>query len=253
VGGQWIAVGCGRFGKQSFRHAESPHASGKGMPRGCRQPCTCIGFLLTESRLRVFLISLSADAKYEELLRSGSRSPISPHRMQSSRGSSTPAAAREIGSRESETSTNAQAFCRSVACARKEKARLVRPDDAGPHNSTRDPRGNPPPRTASSSVTPLGWSSTSERLWNPSRPRPTKASYLACFREGAIIAYWSSLFIRLCKFSSSTGKLSRDGEQGGNSQASRPEHLVKHAQSQVLTSQSVCERIQPLRAFLLEI
>ncbi len=48
--------------------------------------------------------------------------------------------------------------------ASKEKAKLVRPDEAGPHNSTRDPRGNPPPRTASSSVTPLGWSSTATRF-----------------------------------------------------------------------------------------
>jgi len=131
--------------------------------RGCRQPCTCTGFLPAESGLRVFLISLSAGAKYEELLRSGSRPPISPHRIHSSRGNSTPAAAREIGSRQSETSTNAQASCRSVACASKEKARLVRPDEAGPHNSTRDPRGNPPPSTASSSAIPLGWSSTSTR------------------------------------------------------------------------------------------
>src|SRR2546430_130794 len=35
--------------------------------RGCRQPCTCIGFLLAESRLRAFLLSLSAGAKYEDL------------------------------------------------------------------------------------------------------------------------------------------------------------------------------------------
>ena len=47
--------------------------------------------------------------------------------------------------------------------ASKEKAKLVRPDEAGPHNSTRDPRGKPPSRTASSSMTPLGWSSTSTR------------------------------------------------------------------------------------------
>src|SRR5262249_61501119 len=106
---------------------------------------TCTGFLLAESRPPVFLISLSAGAKYEELLKFGSRSPISPHRIQSSRGNSTPAAAREIGSRESETSTNAQASCRSVACASKEQARLVRPDAAGPHNATRDPRGQPTP------------------------------------------------------------------------------------------------------------
>jgi len=129
--------------------------------RGCRQPCICVGFLFAESRLQVFLTSLSAGAKYEDLLRSGSRSP--PHRIQSSRGSSTPAAARELGSRESETSTNAHASRRSVACASKEKARLVRPEEAGPHNSTSDPRGKPPARTESSSAIPLGWSSTSTR------------------------------------------------------------------------------------------
>src|SRR5260370_20463780 len=123
--------------------------------RGCRQPCTDIGFLLGESRPRVLLTSLSAVAKYEDALRSGPPSLVSPHRVHTSRGSSTPAAARETGSSESETSTNAHASCRSVACASSENARLVRPDEAGPHNSTRDPRGKPPPSTASSSVTPL--------------------------------------------------------------------------------------------------
>src|SRR6266851_3577731 len=38
--------------------------------RGCRQPCTGIGFLLAELRLRVFLISLSAGPKYEDVLTS---------------------------------------------------------------------------------------------------------------------------------------------------------------------------------------
>jgi hypothetical protein len=151
--------------------------------RGCRQPCTCTGFLLAESRLRGFPVSFSAGTKYEELLRSRSLFPVSPHRIQSSRGSSTPAAAREIGSRESETSTNAHASCRSVAWASKEKARLVRPDDAGPHNSTKDPRGKPPPSAASSSAIPLGWSSTSTRCRNPSSPRPMRAvSSFPCFR-----------------------------------------------------------------------
>src|SRR5260370_5925146 len=123
--------------------------------RGCRQPCTDIGFLLGESRPRVLLTSLSAVVKYEDALRSGPPSPVSPHRIQSSRGSSTPAAARETGSRESETSTNAHASCSSVACASNENARLVRPEEAGPHNSTRAPPGKPPPSTASSSETPL--------------------------------------------------------------------------------------------------
>ncbi len=158
----WIRVGSANavcFPTRPGMALSTPRISS----RGCRQPCTCTGFLLAEPRLRVFLISFSAGAKYEELLRSGSRSAISPHRIQSSRGSSTPAAAREIGSRESETSTNAHACCRSVTCASKEKAKLVRPDDAGPHNSTRDPRGNPPWSKASSSVIPLRWSSTSAR------------------------------------------------------------------------------------------
>ncbi len=163
--------------------------------RGCRQPCICIDFLLAASRLRALPISLPAEAKYEELSRSGCWSPICPHRIQSSRGSSTPAAASEIGSRESETSTNTHASCRSVACASKEKARLVRPEEAGPHNSTRDPRGKPPPSTSSSSATPLGWSSTTERFWNPSRPRPTKASYLPGFREGVIIGVFCIRFL----------------------------------------------------------
>ena len=158
----WIRVDCANvvcFPTRPGMALSTPRINS----RGCRQPCTCSGFLLAESRTRVFLISLSAGIMYEELLSSGSRSPISPHRIQSNRGSSTPAAAREIGSRESETSTNAHVSCRSVAWASKEKARLVRPDDAGPHNSTRDPRGNPPPSTASSSAIPLFWSSTSTR------------------------------------------------------------------------------------------
>ncbi len=162
--------------------------------RGCRQPCTGIGFLPAGSRPRVFLTSLSADAKYEDVLRSGPWSPVSPHRTQSNRGSSTPAAAKETGSSESETSTNAQASCRSVACASKEKARLVRPEEAGPHNSTSDPRGKPPPSTASSSVTPLGWSSTEARFWNPSSPLPMRpVSSFPGFRERAIIAV--SIFV----------------------------------------------------------
>src|SRR5215471_16805766 len=162
--------------------------------RGCRQPCICTGFLLADSRPLVFLVSLFAGPKYEDLFRSGSRSPVSPHRIQSNRGSSTPAAARDNGSRESETSTNAHASWRSVACASNENARLVRPDEAAPHNSTKDPRGKPPPSAASSSATPLGCSSTAERLWNPSRPRPTKASYLPCFQERAIIGFCIRFF-----------------------------------------------------------
>ena len=178
--------------------------------RGCRQPCTGVGFLLAESRSRVFLISLSAGAKYEDVLRSGPRSSVSPHRTQSNRGSSTPAAASETGLSESDTSTNAQASCRSVACASKEKARLVRPEEAGPHNSTSDPRGKPPPSTASSSVTPLGWNSTDAGFWNPSSPLPMRpVSSFPCFRERPIIAV---CLFALCsptaRFSSARGELS---------------------------------------------
>src|SRR5215472_8240120 len=154
--------------------------------RGCRQPCICTGFLLAEPRPPVFVPFFSGGAKWADVSRSGP-SPESPQRIQSNRASSTPAAARDSGSRESETSTNAHASCRSVAWASNENARLVRPEEAGPHNSTKDPRGKPPPSTASSSATPLGWSSATERLWNPSRPRPMKASYRPGFREGAIM------------------------------------------------------------------
>lgn len=161
--------------------------------RGCRQPCICTGFLLAEPRPPVFVPFFSGGAKWADVSRSGP-SPDSPHRIQSNRGSSTPAAARDSGSRESETSTNAHASWRSVACASNENARLVRPDEAAPHNSTKDPRGKPPPSAASSSATPLGCSSTAERLWNPSRPRPTKASYLPCFRERAIIGFCIRFF-----------------------------------------------------------
>ena len=130
-------------------------------------------------------------------MRSGSRFPVSPQRIHSRRERSTPAAAREIGSRESETSTKAHASCRSVASASKENARLVRPDEAVPHNSTTDPRGKPPPSTLSSSVIPLGWSSASVRFWNPSKPRPMRpVRNFPCFKGIADMALYS-LFIRL--------------------------------------------------------
>jgi hypothetical protein len=147
--------------------------------------------------MRESLDSFSEERKYGDALRSGPWLSVSPQRTHSNRGRSTPAAARETGSSESATSTNAQASCLSVACASNEYARLVRPEDAGPHNSTRDPRGKPPPSTASSSVTPQGWSSTAARLWNPSSPRRRKLdSRIACFGErAAIISY--SLFVRL--------------------------------------------------------
>src|SRR5690242_1884466 len=77
--------------------------------RGCRQPCICIGFLVSAPTPRVFPVSLPTPAKYEGVLAFGPRSPVSPHRIQSSRGRSTPAAASDNGSRESETSTNAHA------------------------------------------------------------------------------------------------------------------------------------------------
>src|SRR6266576_1125615 len=77
--------------------------------RGCRQPCICIGFLVSAPKPRVFPVSLPTPAKYEGVLTFGPRSPVSPHRIQSSRGRSTPAAARDNGSRESATSTNAHA------------------------------------------------------------------------------------------------------------------------------------------------
>src|SRR5206468_12983356 len=93
------------------------------------------GLLVSAPKPRVFPVSLPTPAKYEGVLRFGPRSPVSPQRIQSSRGRSTPAAARDNGSRESATSTNAHACRRSVASASKEKAKHVRPDEAGPHRS----------------------------------------------------------------------------------------------------------------------
>ena len=141
-------------------------------------------------------MSFPAGEKYEDVVGSGSFL-VSQQRIQSSRGSSTPAAARDNGSRESDTSTNAHASCRPVASASKEKARLVRPEEAGPHNSTSAPRGKPPPSTASSSLTPLGWTSRMARFGSPSRPRPMRAvSNFTCWRERPGI-FVDSLFIRL--------------------------------------------------------
>src|SRR5256885_17170651 len=76
-------------------------------PRSTLFPYTTLFRSLGESRPLVLLTSLSAVAKYEDAIRSGPPSPVSPHRIQSSRGSSTSAAARETGSRESDISTNA--------------------------------------------------------------------------------------------------------------------------------------------------
>ena len=55
-----------------------------------------------------------------------------------------------------------------------------------------------PPSTASSSVTPLGWSSTAARVWNPSSPLPMRpVSSFPCFRGRAIIVFRYSPFVRL--------------------------------------------------------
>jgi len=107
----------------------------------------------------------------------------SPHRTHKSRIRSTPAAANDIGSNESETSTNAHVSCRAVACASNEKLTLVRPEEEVPQSSITDPLGNPPRSNASNSVMPVGCSSAGMRCRKPSNPRPKLET--SCSRVGA--------------------------------------------------------------------
>jgi DNA polymerase-4 len=61
------------------------------------------------SEMEPMIRKLAEKAWEEDDLGSAPLLSVSPHRTHSTRGSSTPAAARDIGSRESETSTNAHA------------------------------------------------------------------------------------------------------------------------------------------------
>ena len=71
-------------------------------------------------------------------------SALPPQRIHSKRSSPTPAAAADVGSNASLASTMAQNSSRSVACANREKMRLVRPEETAPKMSVTDPRGMPP-------------------------------------------------------------------------------------------------------------
>jgi len=71
-------------------------------------------------------------------------SALCAERTQISRSRRTPAAAADEGWKASSASTKAQTSSLSVACARIESSRLVRPEEAGPKISVRQPRGRPP-------------------------------------------------------------------------------------------------------------
>ena len=109
-----------------------------------------------------------------------------PHRTHSRRFSSTPAAAAEAGSKASSASTSAQVSCRAVAAARIDSNRLVRPDEAGPTISVRQPRGR------SISAIPLGTVSGSGRARQSSGP-PRKESNCSRRAAAPIFAFYSPI------------------------------------------------------------
>ena len=76
---------------------------------------------------------------------------------------STSAAAAECGSKVSLVSTKAQTSWRCVAAAIAASSRLVRPEQAGPQTSVRQPRGSPPIRLSISRI-PLEMVSGAARL-----------------------------------------------------------------------------------------
>jgi len=179
--------------------------------RGCRQPCTDIGFLLDESRPRVLLTSLSAVATYEDALRSGPPSPVSPHRIQSSRGSSTPAAARETGSRESETSTRHTLPVVPLLA----QAAKTRGSSTGRSRATQF-HERPPRKTATKYRIKFRNSARLElhggAVLESFQPLPMRpVSSFPGFRERAIIAVSIFAFCSpTTRFSSSVEELSRD-------------------------------------------
>ena len=80
----------------------------------------------------------------------------SAQRTHSNWSNSTPAAAADCGSRASLASTTAQnSPRRRVAAARADNSTVVRPEEAGPQISVRQPRGRPPV-SASMAAMPLG-------------------------------------------------------------------------------------------------
>src|ERR1700691_358540 len=79
---------------------------------------------------------------------------FSPQRPHSNRSHSTLAAATDCGSRASLASTSAQNSPRRVAAASAASNKVVRPEEAGPQISVRQPRGRPPV-SASMAAIPL--------------------------------------------------------------------------------------------------
>jgi len=79
---------------------------------------------------------------------------LSPQRTHSNRSNSTPAAVADCGSRVSLASTTTQHSPRRVAAASAASSNVVRPEEAGPQISVRQPRGRPPV-SASISAMPL--------------------------------------------------------------------------------------------------
>ena len=77
---------------------------------------------------------------------------FSPQRTHNSRSNSTPAAAANCGSRASLASTSAQHSPRRVAAASAASSKVVRPEDAGPQISVKQPRGRPPVRTSIATI-----------------------------------------------------------------------------------------------------
>ena len=102
--------------------------------------------------------------------------PACPQRTQSRRSRSTPAAAAESGSKQSETSTYAATSPRAVASARSDKMTLVPPDDVSPVISLISPRGNPPPIKASKSANPVGAAGYAVTLLGKEDPNPCRRS-----------------------------------------------------------------------------
>ena len=79
---------------------------------------------------------------------------FAPQRTHNKRSISTPAAAADGGSSISPASTSAQNSPRRVAAANAASSKVVRPEEAGPQISVRQPRGKPPVR-ASIAAMPL--------------------------------------------------------------------------------------------------
>jgi len=105
-------------------------------------------------------------------------------RTHNRRFSETPADAADNGSNASSVSTSAHDSCRSVARARIESSKLVRPEDAGPTISVSAPRGR------SISSMPLGTVSGSGRVRQSSGP-PRKESNCSRRAAAPMFAFYS--------------------------------------------------------------